>query len=824
MLPNSFYKRKQNKLDFIDRECYQWLIHDAYKEILKNPSECKIIFLYGPGGFGKTSLLKNSMSIMSEPNAIPIYISLEITHRDDKLDILIKFRKALPSKLSYPLFDYAIQFLWNNLNTSQMDTEFIDCTQKSLWQYITSGADAAIVAVSGIVPPPVGIAAASISELAAGAYNKLKRVYHQHPIHHRLDEIKNMQAYEIIELLPELLGTDIHTAYLNKTLVLVVDSYQQYSSNLIDPSSWLTMLVQKIGYGLFIITSRENIVWPDDINKKVISQKLDELPDNEVRKSLKKFFQLSPQLLENIISVTGCIPIYLDLAIKSLDDYKSDEQFLHPFIFKNKEDIIYKFLVHLPKEEQKVIQILAIIKIFNEEIFEYLVKDLNISIEIYRFHDICKRSLIRNVEFDNCFFKTHDVISHNISKLTDKNTIQRIFKSYLTIIKYRIMNNYTNIQTNMLFKHLLSLVINNALSLSVQETEFILDIYFVIKESLLPFDCNDIQNFNSYEQLHDIYYFLKALSEERQSSYIRLDWLNQIQESSCKFGKHIKSYVLMKGYLRALCESCEWLKKVVEEINPKLSDSEKPEWYYGQTKIFFGDCQISYGNFLTGINELNTYKHCITGLIGKENDSFQITRHIAHGYRFNMFLEDAENLYTKLVDEKNVMPTPLEKVYIYTNLCETYCYFKPDKILKIKGDALALAERFNDLKSQGKIFYSLAIAGLSQKDVTYVEHYIDKSIHCNKKDGYIAGQLYAYMAQAYYEYAQYGTVSIITLETIKKIQKKIQVYGYFSLPLAMMQEDYQSLKYIRNQYEWLDYDKTLLIYRQFLDSIRMTTS
>lgn len=812
---------KQNKIDFIDRQFYQTLINNAYEEISKYPAGFKIIFLYGPGGFGKTYLLKNCLKKMINPQVKPIHISLEITSKDDELDILIKFRKALPQKHFYPLFDYTIQFLWNSLNTSQIDDKFLSFTKSSLWQFVKSGADITVTASTAIIP--VGIATASIANLISDVYDKLKNLFGKHSISHILDDIANMAPHDLINLLPKLLGIDIYRAFFNETLVFIIDSYQQYSRHLADSSSWLTTLVQNIGYGLFVITSRENISWPDDIKKYVISKNLDELPKKEVFQELIKKFEAYPQLVENIIEVTGCIPIYLDLAVKSLDSNNLKRLSHNQFYFKSKEDIVRKFLIHLPEDEQEAITTLAIVQIFNEEIFEFFVKDLQLSVSILRFNGICQRSLIRNLEYDNCFYKTHQVISENISQITNKSIIQRVLKSYITVIRNRVVYNYTNIQINMLFKHIISLIIANDLSLMEDDIEKLLDIYFVIKESLLPFDCDDIQEFASYQPLSQIYYFLKALSEERKDSNIRLNWLDKINEVSCKFGKHIKSYRLMKGYMKALCESCQHLKTTVEEINPSLSEAEKQEWYYGQTKIFFGDCNISYGNFKTGIRELQSYSCLLPKLVGKENDAFQITRHIAHGYRFNMFLEDAEILYRSLIEGDGIMPTPLQKVYILTNLCETCCYFKPDEVLKIKNKAFSLAEKFSDLKSKGKICYSLAIVNLLQRDYECAAQNIRDSILYNKQDGYIAGQLYAYMVQAYYEYAQYGIVLDSTLGIIKNIQTEIQVYGYFSLPLAMMQGEYSELNQIRNQYEWLNFDKTALTYRQFLDAIRSST-
>ena len=94
-----------------------------------------------------------------------------------------------------------------------------------------------------------------------------------------------------------------------------------------------------------------------------------------------------------------------------------------------------------------------------------------------------------------------------------------------------------------------------------------------------------------------------------------------------------------------------------------------------------------------------------------------------------------------------------------------------------------------------------------------------KSLYFNRQDGYIAGKLYAHMANAYYEYSVAHNISKNTLHIIRHILEKIQVYSYFELPLSIMSEEYNKLPLIRNSYEWIDFDYTAIQYRLFLDSL-----
>lgn len=799
----------QNALAFIDREDVRNTIQSACQQLLREITHFEVISIYGVGGIGKTQLLKEEFVYNKFLRVNPIYITLEITSKDDLLDILIKFRKALPSNHKYPLFDYAMLYAWNHLNVSKMDTDFLQSTKRNVIDFFKPFLDAAL-------GPPTELPIGSIIEMTCNLSDHLTELYQNFKIKKAIDRIRDARFQDLMYDLPILLGADIHRAFLDDHFVLVIDSYKEYSDNTYS-YSWLTTLVEQIRYGVFVITSREEISWPTILRPYVNSKNLNELPVPEVRNALYSQFSYSTELIENIIRVTDCMPIYLDLAVKALSEASNEDIGEKDIFFKSKEDIIRKFLLHLSANERDALIVLATIQIFDRDIFEYLVRDINLQVNFLSFDTICKRSLIRNYEYDSFFYKTHDVISENIFYITEKNTIRRIVRSYLNYICVRGQWLYSNLQVNMLLKHIISLYIKTNLVVTQQESEQILDLYFGVKESLLPFDCDGIDGFGNSKNLKDIYFFLCALSKERTNSNVRLAWLNKIDEQSCLFGKHLISLKLMKGYLRALCEGTQHLKYAVEEINSNLKPTDSQEWYYGQTKIFLGDCMVSYGRYRSGIKELQEYRKLIPQLVGKQNDEFQVGRHIGHAYRFNMMLDDAATEYSRLIYGEDIFPTALQKVYILTNLCETYCYFQPEKVIEIAREALPLSNAFKDLKSKGKIYYSLAIAWLHKKKFKRAKKYIRKSLYLNHIDGYVAGKLYAYMAQAYLEYAQKKQLDPKTIRFIKSIQMKIEVYTCFNLPIALMMEDYSQFSEIKASQEWLDFYQTAVNYRHFLE-------
>ncbi len=797
-------------LGFIDRDDVRKQICSAYHQLYNDITYFEVISIYGIGGIGKTSLLKELFRYNQTLPIEPTYMTLEITEKDDLLDILIKFRKALPQDKKYPLFDYAVLYAWNSLNTSKLDDDFLNMAKTNTLSFFKPFV---AVAAGKFTDFPIG----EIIEIGINLLDKLIVLCKDKTTKKIVRSLGDISFQELLQSLPYLLGTDIHNAFLNDHFALVIDSFQPCSAG--HSSQWLAFIIEQIRYGVYIVTSREEIIWPASIQKSVRSRNLAELPKNDVRTELQNQFGFKAELIEHIIEVTGCVPIYLDLAVRVILDSPEKETHRTDVFFKSKEDVVIKFLSHLSSEERGVINALAIVQIFDQDIFEHLVKDLNLPMPIYSFEQICKRTLVRNYEEDRDFYKIHDIISENIRYTTEPAIVHRVVRSYLCYIHARHALCYSSLATNMLLKHLIFLYGQIAPPISQEETEQLLDLYFAGKEALLPFSCNGIDGFEGGGRLKYLYYFLRALSEERANSKVRLEWLDKIDESACLFGKHVVSLHLMKGYLCALCKGTQYLKQAVEEINPKLSGKDHQEWYYGQTKIFLGDCLISYGQYRSGIAELQAYREEIPHLIGKATDAFQVGRHIGHAYRFNMLLDEAEQEYAALISSKDPFPTALQRVYILTNLCETCCYFKPKNVFDISEEALRLSDNFHDLKSKGKINYSLAIAWLHAKDYDHAKDCIRQSLIFNQEDGYIAGQLYAYMAQSYLEYAQKRQIEPETLSKIEGIIHKIEVYSCFYLPIALMKEDYSRFKEIRASQEWLNFDRTAATYRSFLDCL-----
>ena len=202
------------------------------------------------------------------------------------------------------------------------------------------------------------------------------------------------------------------------------------------------------------------------------------MPDKDTRKLLYSY-NLNDDQIQNIIKITECIPIYVELAIRAIEKNTNNSD----FFFKDKNDIVNKFFNHLRKEQQELLIVLSLVQIFNEEIFEKIVKSLNLQISILDFFDLIELSIVQNIENFDDFYKIHDVVSRNIMKIYTYDYRKKVFDNYLQAIK---LCNLTDLQKTLLYKHTLNLFIQNDFLLEKSTCETILDLFFYAKGTLLP--------------------------------------------------------------------------------------------------------------------------------------------------------------------------------------------------------------------------------------------------------------------------------------------------------------------------------------------------
>ena len=800
---NTNYTRYKNM--FVDREEIIDLFKQEYHKLKEEPDYFKVISIYGIGGIGKSYLIEHLLQIPKEDkiNSKIITINMDIMHSADIFDNLVKMRKQIGVSCLY--FDYALILLWDVYKIEKLDESFMTIIKGNFLDILN-------ITESGIsaIIPTLGLE--NIQSLYRN--NILPRIKEHIMQPNVLKEITDRfqkDPQQLYEFMPHLLGLDLAQIAHKHKLIAFFDSYERY---LIDHDDWLKELIGSANQGLFLVASREKLNWSNDENR-LYPYKLMELPESQAKLILKaSLYPKHYDLIDTIIKKTQCVPIFIEIAIniyKKIVELDSEEIYSEFWMIKYKSDFIKRFLHHLPNNEQEIVMILSVIKIFNADIFEWIVHDLNLNYSVLKYHDICKLCLINLLKEDDKFLKLHDVFTANALLFIETEKKQRILHSYITYIGNRGLAILSQKQISILFRKLL--LLSEFIDFSIYEIEYLCDIFFVLYESNCSPELYDLvkktksSSITAFQTFVDIIYIEKKDAQKSFDMCISFD-------KYFLLGKHIKSFELIKFYSQAISGNYQDFAIVTKKMYSQLIASDVLCWYYGKTKIYYGDNLMLHGRFMSALDVFEEYAQELSKFPRKNGDYFEVRKQSAHCKRFNMLLTEASNIYTTLADEYVNKKGLL--VYVLTNLCETNCYFKPEIVFEIAPKALQLCEYLKRPKETAKIYYALAIANLHDKNYELVNLYITKSITLNQEAHYPSGVLFALMAQAYLDYAQTNTVSDSTLFKIKTLMQKGLVYQFFELPLCIMVKKTDTLSQIESKYEWIDFSYSVEQYKKFL--------
>lgn len=806
----------KEELLFEDREKIIYDIKALYQQMKNKKPFFQIVSISGMGGVGKTRLVNELISTLketysSDSEQIILNITLEIASSDYFFNSLTKLRAQI--KEVCPLFDYAFLMYWKQTQISKLDDSFMNIFTHQ-WSDIVKG----IGSMFSISFKLASISLDTILEFIEKTFNCLKEKYYASFFKKRSKKISEYTTEELKECLAGFLGLDMNRIFCEKNLCVFIDAYERYpSSNYVD---WLMDLIEQTYTGLFVISGREVISFPEEIKKYVKPELLDSLPEKSANELLKIYLpNVTDPLIQHIMKITEKVPIYLDLAIRTYKNIYISENTLDEnifFMYKNKEELTKAFFSHLKPSHKNFLLTLSFLQLFNQEIYFYITT-LCPDSGITDYHDFQLLSIISKVENDDDFFKVHNVLNTNVIAILDFETRFFLFHKYLEHIVTKTLFYVTDMQKIILYKHILNMIIKNKFVLQQKDTELVLDLFFSLKQTLHTLLPTGTFEMDAYKPLSEINFFTKAISNEREDTLTRLGYLQQIDLKHNILGKHQKSLNLIYGVLTQWTGNGKPLVDYLSNAYPSLDDTEIREWYYAQTVIFWADHLTIIGKFKTAKQILLDFRKKLQNFPEQENSIFQATRHTGHLFRFNMFLENANLEYFSTMDEIGHFKNVFQEIYIVTNICETNCYLTPDIVYKYCFRGLRLGKKLKDLKSQAKIYYSMGIATIHKKKYKRAKKYIRKSVFLYKLDGYELGVLSSMLANIYLQFA----IEVpLRSQAFENLLSKVSVYGFQVLPLSLIRGDNDWVNAIGEQYEWLDYNTTVQTFKKFLAAIR----
>lgn len=793
-----FRKIKKNKNTdriFLDRDdIFELLQNDVYAYLDTNEFYMLYAF-YGMGGIGKSRLVKQIYELYNGGPLQTYKIPLEILNQQT-IPVILFF---ISNFFSYtPHFEYALFRYWDFINYDRINRESFYNIIKKSELLVAEIADKALFKYISPLKPSANFL---IEQYEKRDIQSQERQY--------VTKLLQGKIEKLYQYMTQKLAEDIEKELEKDKYLFIFDAYNISDVN--TEFDWLYDFINTFQKGMFIVTSRESLKWFEggDADQSLYKNiPLESIPETNVKNYLLEQGYTKKQI--NIIeSKTDCVPLFLDIVLNS---YTKEEINENTFVgFSDKKDIIEKFLDHLSREEQNIIEYLSAVSLFNKDIYNHALDFNKLSYQQFSFADFKESTIVRYVEEFNGLYKIHSVLAHNIALLIKSDVYHRIIIDYVQFIWARILNNNSisdDVKYNFIV-NVYSLIKTVQILLDTEISEKMIDMYFYLYDRSYERDfANYISEIPDKESdsLKYIYKYIEGKAVRLSSITQGLKILENIPIDKCGFGKHKKTLQCDINYLLSISGQYNKAETKMYKFVKSLNENEKGERYYAEGIIYDCDMKMLRGKF----------KSSVEGLLELENtisDSpvlFEIYKAIGHNYRFNFFMESAMDYYEKCSENE-------KSAYYYTICCETFCYFEPQSVLDIYKDAKSENQKYNNHNNLGKIYYSMAIAYILKSDYILAQKYIDNSKAEFKKTKYRAGNIFVMITQAYLEYSQTKKISSQRVKEIVSYMDDLDnIYEYLLLPIYVSQDNITKIEEYRNKFEWFSYDETIENIKKFI--------
>lgn len=796
-----FYKEeKAQNTDrvFLDREDILKKIEENVLSYKDNKSSYKLFSFYGMGGIGKSRLVNQIYNTYNGTDLTLYKFHLEILNHETIPSILLHIRK----EFSYtPHFDYVLLRYWDLINYDRANKEIFENVISKSIRFISSTVDNLLLSGCGNLEKIVKI---------------ILEEYEEREINSdEIEDVTKLLQGKIEDLhyyMSKTLAQDIEKEIEESKYVFIFDAYNQDRTS--RKCDWLKYFINNFENGMFIVTSREPLEWFEhcQVDTSVVENiPMDCIPHDVVREYLLEQ-KYSNNQINLIIEKTDCIPLFLDIALRISEKEGFRSQ---TFVgFNDKKDLVKHLLNHLSSDEQIIIEYLAVVRLFNEEIYNNSLEFNKLSYLNHSFSKFKECTVLRYVEEFNGLYKIHSILANNISVLMEKRLRHKIIEDYINFVWARITTSellYDDIKYNFIL-NIYILVENEHLSVDREISEKLLDMYFYLVDKSYEIEfINRIISLEREEQspLKYIYQYFIGNTERLSNIKKGLQRLENIPISECNFGKHTKSLQCDINYLLSISGKYNQAEEKMDEFVKKLNESDVGQRYYIKGVIYDCDMKMLRGKFNSSIQGLLL----LINQGPSQNLLFEINKAIGHSYRFNFLLDKAFEQYSICGTDKNLY-------YYLTVYCETNCYFNPEQVFKFYNLAIEENRKHNNHNNLGKIYYSMAIAKIVKTEYLSAEKYIKKAYTEFNGTKYQAGNLFVLIAEAYLEY---GKLRRISSKTIKKITEYVDgingIYEYLLLPLYVARKDIQKVNEFKEKFEWISYNETIENINTFINQL-----
>ncbi|HKX29148.1 MAG TPA: hypothetical protein VJ302_15745 [Blastocatellia bacterium] len=420
--------------EFTDREIPREIFQRAVEELertARKDREYKVLVYYGVGGVGKSSLQKQlQMDLVKlAPSALYSFVDfVDPLHRNPSRALLELKRNAVcHKKQRFIHFELAYSIYFKKKNP-----DYVFNKKKLPYEEEASILGEILGALDGL-----GIVGA-VTGIVSKAYDLYSKYELNDDVKEDLQQLESLSAFEIEEQLPAFLAFDIKRIFDKKEAsiaVIFLDTYEAlWADNKSEASrftkdSWVRELIAQIPGILFVIFGRERVRWEEQNAEwgRYLNQcLLDNFDQADADDFLIACGVRDAAVRSKMILASAGHPYHLDLSVDTYFELLNQGVQITPEHFgSDRREIFDRFLRYLAPVEIETLKLLAIPRLYNYDVFKYLVRREHTGYPLTQFEEFNRFSFISS---DDRFYHLHNLMRNGLNHFQEKSQRRRIHK------------------------------------------------------------------------------------------------------------------------------------------------------------------------------------------------------------------------------------------------------------------------------------------------------------------------------------------------------------------------------------------------------------
>lgn len=535
---------------------------------------------------------------------------------------------------------------------------------------------------------PVGLPASFAVKLFRSILSETKKhLRYEQPEFEAIDELRFDPA-TLRERLPFYLGLDISRRLkaTHRSLIVLYDGYEkQADPTLARKAPWLRKLIATTGRGVHVIATRRPLEWPPEAGLPAIQRvSLDQLPDQDSRKMLRDGLgEIPPEIEAQLLKASSRVPLLLKAAIRTYGSRGGDGTIDLADLPDSDESTLEHLFNHLPVERRRAAVSLAAIQVFDQGLYDYLIRALHLPVSDLEFNEVLLSLFVEEV--GDGLFKTHDLLTDAARQSAVDFELREA--GLAAASRYLVGRcQVTNEKTLGAALRLFRAVLDGWSSLETVPTasvEALVDAAYLLHDAgywhelasmSVPFE-NDPEH-----PVTIVLELFRGLVARRSTSVDRaIELLDTLAPRLEVLGRRQLSAEVEIAYLNELAGDYRRARVEFEELDRRAKPFDPFDRGQLRSRLYHGDILIMDGQFQEGSRILaDAYEK-----VGARAplDWAELVRHRAQALRFSFMLDDAVDLCEQAMRAAADAPAMVAK--LQTNLAELYCWYEPERALDI---------------------------------------------------------------------------------------------------------------------------------------------